>query len=77
MIDDKPMSSHELARILLSKRDMTVKIQVEYDDDAKEDGSGIVETHRTNVLRSLGYDSTEDALIIEADFIAGPSWGED
>jgi hypothetical protein len=76
MSDQKPMSTHELARLLLARRDMNVVAKVEYDDDPKGDGSGIVEWHHSPVMKTLGYDSEEDAFVILLGTIFGPQHGE-
>lgn len=71
-----PVTSHELARMLLARRDTDLMVRVDVDDDAQETGNpALHDTHWVAVL-GIEYDADLDRMIIFTEEASGPSWSD-
>lgn len=74
------MRSHELAKLLLARRDNDVMVRMPWDNDPSETGDpsdpDLFDTHWVNV-EAVEYDAKLDRVIIQAETASGPAWGEE
>jgi hypothetical protein len=68
--------SHELARLLLARRDNDVMVQMAIDDDAEETGNPDLHDMAYVNVQAVGYDPVTDRVMILTEEHSGPSWGE-